>query len=842
MYHYTDLAFRYIKMKKRRSLITILGVTISVMFLYMLLNLSMSYLLNYRTYLRDKFDYEMVFFTENEQQINAILNDSSVKDGTVSDYYKYSYYGSTNYDNALYINTTNPYRMNNIFEDIKAKYGVDGKLHKEMAATYLQGDEGNTTYVMILIALLISYIIAIFGVGLIRNSIQLNMLERIKDFGQLRCIGSTRKQTRMIIYLQGLILELAGIFLGTVCGVIGSLIVGAIVSWKHTGFHLIPLVFILIAFLSDLYFAMDENAKLVSEMTPVSAISGEYRIKKEKLKRRKSGLYGKMFGLSGDYAYKNIKRNPGRFRRTITAMALGIAASIVIFGILSTISKYQKFQEEDNGYYNVYYEHTLMPWETQSELMNSLPEYEVMNQVSEIPGMEKSKRIYTAFLPTMDWEKYVADRYLPEYMEWSDSSFIPENYDENNAPEEFKDYRSLQKMETSSIAVCGYDEEDMARYADTLTDGRLPEKDNEMLMVISNYMYLYDERVNNYHEKIQRYLDYKVGDTIDIVNPIHFRELLQKKMVPVTKAYEEESKKLEEQSDEAEKKNDMDEWKRLAKKIDELDRQYYINIDNIKGSCYQKMIEDNDCVTYTICGIVEGDANQGRRLSSDMMIKTETWCEPIITIVSKNQYMKMLGVDENWVSGVQYHFDDLNVRRYYDIDPEGGIVDSIYSPYDFSAVEEKPTFIRSPYPLWTELLNNIEKVIFGAGVIVLFIVVMSVVNTINATASSLYMRKKELAQLRVLGASKKDIFKMIMFEGVLESIISCVLGTIMGTVLSFLLFHEVFAYIVNMQYVFPWTAFILSIVVVSLVLCGVVYVPLKQMPMDAASDLATAGE
>ena len=242
MEHYTDLAFRYIKMNKRRSMLTILGVSISVMFLYMLLNLSLSYLLNYRAYLRDNFDYEMVFFTENEQQITSILNDERVKDGAIDDYYKYNYYNPVNFENALYINTTNPYKMNEIFESIKTKYDVDGVIHQEMAATYLQGDEGNLAYVMILIALLISYIVAIFGVGIIRNSIQLNMLERIKDFGQLRCIGSTRKQTRMIIYLQGLILELAGILLGTICGVTGSLIVGGIVSWKHTGFHLIPLV------------------------------------------------------------------------------------------------------------------------------------------------------------------------------------------------------------------------------------------------------------------------------------------------------------------------------------------------------------------------------------------------------------------------------------------------------------------------------------------------------------------------------------------------------------------------------------------------------------------------
>lgn len=209
MEHYTDLAFRYIKMNRRRSLLTVLGVAVSVMFLYILLNLGLSYLQNYREYLRERSDYEIVLFPENEDQINEILQDARVKDGTVADYYRYDYYHPVTYENALFINTTNPYRMDGIFESLKAKYGVEGQLHQEMAVTYLQGEEGSFAHVMILIALLVSYIIAIFGVGLIRNSIQLGMLERIQDFGQLRCIGSTKRQMKGIIYLQGLILELA---------------------------------------------------------------------------------------------------------------------------------------------------------------------------------------------------------------------------------------------------------------------------------------------------------------------------------------------------------------------------------------------------------------------------------------------------------------------------------------------------------------------------------------------------------------------------------------------------------------------------------------------------------
>ena len=139
-------------------------------------------------------------------------------------------------------------------------------------------------------------------------------------------------------------------------------------------------------------------------------------------------------------------------------------------------------------------------------------------------------------------------------------------------------------------------------------------------------------------------------------------------------------------------------------------------------------------------------------------------------------------------------------------------------------------------------MQGIKRYVYGAGVVVLFIVVMSVVNTINATASNLFMRKKELAQLRVLGASKSDIFRMVMFEGVLEAVIACLLGTVLGTGLSLGVYYGVFGVFTATRYVFPWLASILSIVVVSFILCGAVYVPLKQMPMDVAGDLATAGE
>lgn len=832
MEHYTDLAFRYIKMNRRRSLLTVLGVAVSVMFLYILLNLGLSYLQNYREYLRERSDYEIVLFPENEDQISEILQDARVKDGTVADYYRYDYYHPVTYENALFINTTNPYRMDGIFESLKAKYGVEGQLHQEMAVTYLQGEEGSFAHVMILIALLVSYIIAIFGVGLVRNSIQLGMLERIQDFGQLRCIGSTKRQMKGIIYLQGLILELAGILAGTVFGVLGSRVCGALLDWEHTGFHALPLAFILVAFLGDLYFAMGENAKLVADMTPVSAIRGEYRIRKEKLKRRKSGLIGKIFGMEGDYAWKNIRRSPGRFRRTIGAMTLGVAMAIIISGVLSTLSRLKQYAEQQNGYYHVYYAYPMMPWESESDVTANLPEYGMMEQVSAMPGLASAKRIYTAILATSDWKKEVVSHYTEDYAAHAHDA---EARDLDNPSDGNEDFYEFQKLRHSMVAVCGYDKEDLSQYQDTLIDGRLPEQENEILVPVSNYTSVYDERSDQYMQKFQRYLDYQVGDTIEAVNPVRLRERILAEMAPVEDKYREDVQRLEKKQEEAERKEDEKAVSDISNQMLKLDGWYQREQWNIRGRCYRQLVEEKDVVTFTVCGTVEGDVNQGSRLSY-VAWETGLYYEPVVAIVPKEAYLKLMGVEENAINGMQYHFDRFHVSRFYDID---AVADE--EAHGFGGVSTGG-YQQSDYPFWMEFMQQIKGVLLVAGFVVLFLVSMTVVNTYNAAASSLHMRRKELAQLRVLGASRREVFRIVMLEGVLEAVISCLLGVLLGAGVSLGIFYGIFIYFEAVEYVFPWAASVLSVAAVTLILCGAVYGPLKRMPNDVAQDLTTGAD
>ncbi|MGN0439102.1 MAG: ABC transporter permease, partial [Lachnospiraceae bacterium] len=270
MDNYKQLALRYLKLNRNRSIITVIGTAITVTVLFALLNLGWSAVLNLRTNLRQEQDYEVVFMTETKEQIDLIIRDDRIKSASVGSYYHYDYYNPVTYDNALFVNFNNPYNMDKLAKEFGNKSGVEFEYNDILAVTYLQGGEDFLGVIVCCLILLVSFVFAIFGVGIVRNSIQLCTLEQIKDYGNLRCIGSTKSQLKSIIYLEGAILEVTGMIIGILTGTLVSAIVGYILEIK-AGFHFLPVVPVCIAFLGDLYFVMEENCKVVSNMTPVSA-------------------------------------------------------------------------------------------------------------------------------------------------------------------------------------------------------------------------------------------------------------------------------------------------------------------------------------------------------------------------------------------------------------------------------------------------------------------------------------------------------------------------------------------------------------------------------------------
>lgn len=827
MESYMDIAIRYVKHNKRRSILTVCGVTVSVMVLYMILNLFWSYLINYRNDIRKEKDYEIVLFTETKEQIDMIMKDTRVKDAAIGEYYAYNYYDPVTYENALYININSPYRMEKILKELNEEYGVEGKLNLELAVTYLQGTEENLIYIAILSALLISYICAIFGVGIIRNSIQLTMLEHIKDFGNLRCIGAAKGQLKAIVYVQGALMEISGIVLGVLFGWSGSVIVGALLRWDFVRFYFLPIPFIVLAFLIDLYFAMGENVKLVTKMTPVSAIRGEYRIKKEKLKRRRKSLWGLLFGIEGDYAYKNVRRHPGRFVRTVAAMSLGVAAAIFIFGIGKSLHKIMDSFNNMYGYYNTYYYSDVNPGASKEEMMKKLPPSDLLAQVSSFPELTESKKLYANGAIVADFENHLSHFTEDNKKLGTQGREMLESYLANESEiksgTESNVFLGDIAMFECNIPCYGYDAEDIERYKDVLVDGTLDVSDNGLILVNGGYGWLYDHEFDRAYIDYIEYTDYKVGDKIEFIDTEVYRERFNEQLNPIRLAYEKKHSADQEKYDSYAKDNltaeDAKAKNALEKEMQDDEFAYLKAKSNLICDVYNEVVSEGHTITYTVEGIVSRNINFGDG-SAQMSI-----------VLPLKNYYTLTGTDESWANGMMYHFDHFPARTY-----SNRILE-----YDFDVASEV-SYTSSAYAFDLQEINTFRNIIFVVGLIVLFIVAMSIFNMINTTSSDIYLRRKELAQLRVLGVSKKKLYKMVMLEGVIQTILSCVIGIVSGILLGFGLYEPIIVTIYGYHYVFPIFEALLSVIVTMLILCGAVYFPLKRLPNDVASDLATAGE
>ena len=141
----------------------------------MILTLYFSNFINTRDALRKQADYEIVLLPEQNQDVSALLKQDFVKTAYRGKYY--DYYSNSYIENAIYINVKNPYRLDANVETIEQTYGVKAQLNQQLASYYLQGDTGNDTYIILLMFLLLSFVIAVIGVGIIRTTIQLNTMD-----------------------------------------------------------------------------------------------------------------------------------------------------------------------------------------------------------------------------------------------------------------------------------------------------------------------------------------------------------------------------------------------------------------------------------------------------------------------------------------------------------------------------------------------------------------------------------------------------------------------------------------------------------------------------------------
>lgn len=805
MTSYKELALRYLKMNKRRSIVTVLGVTVAAALLYLLLNIGWSGLLNHRMVQREKQDYEIVLMTETSEQIDSVMKDTRVKSASVGEYFYFDYVNPKTYKNALYINITNPYRMNSILDNFEDTYEVKGKLNEEIAWTYLQGNSGNAGVVIILAVILVSFFFAIFGVGIVRNSIQLSTLEQIKDYGNLRCIGASKGQLKQVVYLEGAVLEILGMVIGVFLGTLMSWGIGLKLQWK-AGFHIIPLIPVIVAFLGDMYFVMEENCKVVTNMTPVSAIRGEYRIRKEKIKVRKKSIFGKLLGIEGDYAYKNIMRNPERFHKTVWVLGIGMALFITVMGCFGSVLSIEKDMKEAYKHYQIYYMRCFTAHDTPDFVQSTFPPSEILEKISNLEEVTEAKRIYAADMYVRD-EEELYGRYTDEYLNdtWQGRLEINNHNKVISNKKEDPNYCYYDR-----IPCYGYDETDYKRFKSALIEGTLDVSENGIVLLNcgeeskKDSEYLAGESIN------VTYTDYKVGDTIDLIDMRKLRLMMEAELDKLTEEYKAEKEQME-----ASIRRGDNEYR--EQDVEALYLVYFNGkIRENLAECVNKLKKEKAYKTYTIEGIVKEETNRMHE-------------QTIAFILPLDQYFDFTATDETMVAGMQYHFEKFSYDKY---------VRTVGEEW----VDGSGICIESLYPQMIQTFDMAKGINYVFILFIAFIVMMTAFNVINTTASNMHIRRKEFAQLRVIGVTKSGLMKMVMLEGVIETLAASLIGTILGIALSYTTFHFLITIIYGIQYKFPFMAAVIAFFVSALILCGSAYMSIRGMKQDMAADLSTGGD
>lgn len=229
----------------------------------------------------------------------------------------------------------------NVLKDIRIEY--NNELLKLFGKSTYANVNQSSTYAFAAIVLIIMGCTS----AVIYNTFHISVLERISQFGMLRCIGATPAQIRRIVFKEATVLSLIAIPIGLFTGTVLMKVLFYNISLLTLGFlndmHMIISVPILLAAaglgLIVVFLSALGPAKLASTVSPLEALktSGSTVVEQGDFKRL-SFAGNKWLGFEGRFASRNIRRNRKRFRITAFSMIISIVMYIVFNGLVNVLS------------------------------------------------------------------------------------------------------------------------------------------------------------------------------------------------------------------------------------------------------------------------------------------------------------------------------------------------------------------------------------------------------------------------------------------------------------------------------------------------------------------------
>ncbi len=259
------------------------------------------------------------------------------------------------------------YKEVNEKEQGKSKFYFDINRYLIMLETNAYGD--SSMKALLVLSTIVTVIIIVTSVYCIKNSFNISITEKTKEYGILKSVGATTSQIKKSVYYEAFLLGCVGIPIGILSGVLASFILIHVVNFfirsmfvgnEYLIFKIsyLSIVISIILSIITIFMSSKKGAKIASKTSPMVLIRGNDDIKVNSKKLKTPKYINKLFGIGGVVSYKNIKRNKKKYRTTIVSIVMSVSVYIALSYFVNTAFDVVKMAKGSYTYNLVYTSYT----------------------------------------------------------------------------------------------------------------------------------------------------------------------------------------------------------------------------------------------------------------------------------------------------------------------------------------------------------------------------------------------------------------------------------------------------------------------------------------------------
>ena len=616
------------------------------------------------------------------------------------------------------------------------------------------------------VAAVVALIIILTSVYCIKNSFNISITEKIRQYGMLASVGATRRQIKSSVKTEAAMLGVVGIPVGTMSGILASLILVKVVNVLSAGwlnvalsFHtsLPALILAVILSIATIYFSATGSARRAAKVTPLEAIRNTKEIKIKSSKLKTPAIIGRIWGIGGVISYKNIKRNNKKYRTTVTSIVICSVTFIVISYFMS-----MAFSVVGMSYASADYNIGI--------------------------NMSYKKDIH------IDIEKLSK---LVSGIEGVDDYLVGAGYDfDVSKPEYTKEYGEYcgqlyddSEDVSQEFLITVLDDKSYDKYA---SDAGIKNAAAGAILVNKGTFDVYNENSLKYVKKEMELYKYKAGDTIECGYNV----------------YDDASSDDNAAESDTESSTDDNNAVEGDTESGTEDNSGYVDEETINNGVRKTL-------DVTIAGVTDKVPIGYKSYSyATLLFMNQKGFESLWADGKSNE------LKQRYVSYSAYVVAE-NADEYQDTFEKETEGNPEYSQISFS-VSNLDKQMRDEKSLFT-LLG-----VFAYGLIVV-IALIGITNIINTLSTGMELRSREFATLRSIGMTDKQFVGMVRLESVFISVKALVIGVPLGILISYLLCVIMNRMDGAIIYEPPYKAIILCILVVIMLIYAIMKLSMTKL-------------